>query len=298
MSYKFSFKKVLSLLLTLAVLVTSTFTAYATPLLSSADTTMSVQATQIYKTLDKEQQLKVEKDLAEIKSLGILDGSISYLIDIKPCINKNSTQVTNSGFTYTVQLDNFINNITILSNNREETVYYIQQDEIENILTVKNDGTLLLDGNEIIFSNQTAETVQANETITFYQDNPPYGSSSDYNQFYDYVTDSNVGLSKAMKNIAATVFYAIIGSLPVIGPGAAAVGIASVLYVAYVELYPDTEYLSYQSSLYYHRNASSLTGYINSYGGYVTKYYTSWYAAEDFVDYVETNVYYEIKQIV
>ncbi|MBQ2837710.1 MAG: hypothetical protein IJE67_06255 [Peptococcaceae bacterium] len=290
-------KKAISFILATAILATSSFTVYANDNTYNQSSIMTQQAVVAYETLDAKQKKVVESELLALKNLGIFNADDVKIVNINIKNDDTIVRSTEENYIFSIQLGDYINDITVLNQTKDETVYFIKQGSIENTLILRNDGKVILDGNEVTFSSNISEEIVANETIVYYRENPTYGTASDYTKYYDYITNSIIALENKIKNITATVFFAVISLIPGIGEGAVIAGVAGVLYTTYSEFAPECEYLSCQSSLYHHKNSSS-TGYISAYGGYITKYYTSWYAEKDFADYVDTTVYYEIKQIV
>ena len=244
------YKKLSSILLIFTLLTASTFTAYATPentlpIENTLSESISLEAEQAYNTLTAQQKLQAQMDLSEISAFGLLDPNAGTLI----AINEDGDNLK-----YTIDFGNYTNDITVTANNSIQTSFHIKQGNIENDLTITNTGEVYLDGNLVVYSSDIDDDiVMANVSDTYYTQNSPYGTSGEYTKYYTLETHSNIALENQIKNIATATFYFLISCIPGIGAGAAAAGLAGILYTAYSEFSPNCENLSCKSILYYHK---------------------------------------------
>ncbi len=135
--------------------------------------------------VDKKTQKSMDDDISALQNFGVLSPSDELTANIN----------TDNHIDYTIESEGYENTITILQNDSDTFKMSVQQDDIHNELTIKDDGTMILDGNEIEFAptETTTDTDQITESengialarvtvINRLTNVCPYGSSKEVHQ--------------------------------------------------------------------------------------------------------------------
>ena len=134
----------------------------------------------------------------------------------------------------------------------------IKEGDLLNTLEITNDGRYILNGNVVTFSS--SETIPPSGTgiimprypvDTYYTEDCPYGSDSDYTDYYTFNAKSNIGFGTAFAQITITAFIAILGAVvsPVLGLAAS---FATAILSSFQEYDPHSMCASYKETQYLH----------------------------------------------
>ena len=120
---------------------------------------------------------------------------------------------------FTVQCEDIINEIIVIENTPNKIKLKIKQDDILDVIEIRNDGKILLDGNLIDteYDYSTAYISKSNEIMPmagasiYWRDNVNYGKESDYNHYYSTLNIKDIPLKQAISDITLSGFLTIFG---------------------------------------------------------------------------------------
>lgn len=206
-----------------------------------------------------EMLIKENEELAEIDSEVYEDLMLLESLGLNSEMIKN-TEVDDKKIIYTYEfLDEYVNEITI-----DETdggiIMNAKQGQIHNELIINNDGTIFLDGNEIIIEDQKVEEETLKDSVTqstggwYWYEAAKASSqlkSASYNAYPTSPTSkcANIPLQKAIQSIAVGVVVGILVNYITGGTGAITLantakdGLAGIV-VAFITSDPSTKELS------------------------------------------------------
>lgn len=237
----------------------------------------------------------IDKDLGSLKKIGLLDLSEEFVAKID----------TNSNIIYEGDFGGYTNTISIIQNDEDILKMIICQDDINNELIIRSDGTYILDGN-IIGDEQTKvaeETIQLSnmlsdvepksvEVINRITNICPYGSASDYSYKLGTKKDANINLEKKISKIAVAAFGTIL---------CIELGVSTIASKVYAGLYsflkdsdPNIKGLSYKATNYAHKNYTNT--YIKPIKMYGFKSVYKWYGGINYDGCTTTNTVYQTKE--
>ena len=244
--------------------------------------------------VDKKTQKSMDDDISALQNFGVLSPSDELTANIN----------TDNHIDYTIESEGYENTITILQNDSDTFKMSVQQDDIHNELTIKDDGTMILDGNEIEFAptETTTDTDQITESengialarvtvINRLTNVCPYGSSKDYTYKLGTGKNANINLKKKIEDIALKTFTPIICKL---------LGVPNVttpLKKVYENLRkndPRTKGISYKVTNYAHKKYTNT--YIKPIKMYGFKSLYTWYSKKDYKGKTYKNTLYQTKE--
>lgn len=212
---------------------------------------------------------KINSDFTMMGKTGLLSVE-SQIVDI-------DIQGENAVY-YTVNLGGYENIISV--NSHEDGVdFYSKQGDIENLVTIKDDGYAYIDGQRAGLSRNKDSVVVANST-THWSNGPFYGTGSMYDKFRKHEEIKSVEFVNAVGDLTIATFMLFLG--PIFGDVANMIGLATALadvYQKYVDNNPATKYASYKADSYTVKDG---TGYIDDVYGWNYKYKFTFYMAANF----------------
>lgn len=161
---------------------------------------------------------------------------------------------------YVYQLTDSVRSTIIVEERENSHFLTIKEDSLVNTLEITNDGRYILNGNVITFSgsdllgaSQQDVAVPLYATDTFYTDDCPYGTASDYTKFVTSDAESNISFGTAFVNITLAAFTTIIGAVvnPILGLGAT---FALAILTSFQSYDPHSMCASYKENQYVHKN--------------------------------------------
>ena len=191
---------------------------------------------------------------------------------------------------FTVQCEDIINEIIVIENTPNKIKLKIKQDDILDVIEIRNDGKILLDGNLIDteYDYSTAYISKSNEIMPmagasiYWRDNVNYGKESDYNHYYSTLNIKDIPLKQAISDITLSGFLTIFGGY-LAGLAGAAISFAAssgtTLYNYFQTRDSSTRALSVKGKFYTPKNYTS--GYVPSLFTFIWKY--------DFTAYSQRN---------
>lgn len=240
---------------------------------------------------------KVEEDLFVIEKMGILfSGAVVEIL-----YEQNNGAPT---FRYVVDFGTITNTVEVIENNEDMfTVRCVEGDKVD-VLSKSKDGTLFLDGEEIIIEQEMPPAfaragnvggITPYATETWFQKKSPYGSASDYNYLLTTLNynKTEVKFNKAIRYLTVSAFTSAMASSIAAWAGIGPIGefaIGEVLS-ALVDIDGDVSAVSYKARVYTHKNYTS--GYIAPIIMRVWKYQYQYYASPNLTGPYTTN--YEFK---
>jgi hypothetical protein len=195
-------------------------------------------------------------------------------------------------------------------------VNYLEEGEIENQVTLSNDGKIYLDGNEVTFSVEI-EKDNNNNSLEAYKDSVvvrsggsdqwqttscPYGKERDYSDYQFTERVGNIKLNECLELISDTILRTIL-----LGVGASlASGGTAWAFVSTFVVYDviqtiracgeilgneNTKYLSFKAKVYYHTKGHVVGNLLA-----VQKEKQYWYTQADFEGDYENIIVYSCRQ--
>lgn len=121
---------------------------------------------------------------------------------------------------YVYQLTDSVRSIIIVEERENSHFLTIKEDSLVNTLEITNDGRYILNGNVVTISGSVLLGASRQDvamplyaTDTFYTDDCPYGTASDYTKFVTSDAESNISFGTAFVNITLAAFTTIIGAV-------------------------------------------------------------------------------------
>jgi len=190
--------------------------------------------------------------------------------------------------------------ITFTSFSDTEITFVVESGDIFNTITVKKDGTLLIDDANVADVSRNLfnckSDVATRASSRWCQTSCPYGTPTDYTKSAGSFNNSNVALTDFLKNLSFSAVLALFGAINL--PAGVVFGFSSIVYSGLQEASPNSKGLSYKDTKTWHKSCGSASGgYISAFGAYVTKHSTKWYAEKNYNKYKYTVVDYEIHEI-
>lgn len=233
----------------------------------------------------------IDKDLVSLNKIGVLSLSEEFVAKVD----------TNNNIIYEGDFGGYTNTISIIRNDEDILKMIICQDDINNELIIRSDGTYILDGNVI----GDEQTKVAEETIGLSDVEPksvevinritnicPYGSASDYSYKLGTKKDANINLEKKISKIAVATFGTIL---------CFELGVTTIVSKVYAGLYsflkdsdPNIKGLSYKATNYAHKNYTNT--YIKPIKMYGFKSVYKWYGGINYDGCTTTNTVYQTKE--
>jgi hypothetical protein len=213
------------------------------------------------KDLSKKEAREITQDLESLQSVG-LDDEIS------------SADIEKDGdVTYTVQVNENVSSEIEVNNSGDDLTLDITEGDIHNVVEVTDDNKVFVDGEEVIVekAEESNDLVIGSDRNNWTTTKCPYGSSSSYTKYAGMTGDSDIKVTKLLKDLAVTTIATIVALFsPIAG---FAIAVAATLKSAGA----NSKHLSYKKYRYYHKNGNRVRGTL-----YVTQNRIDWYAKASF----------------
>ncbi|MBR5318926.1 MAG: hypothetical protein IKU46_04960 [Peptococcaceae bacterium] len=305
-------KKLISVILTMAILVTTASPVFAdTAINESGNNELVIR--QALSNASEQEKESINAAVSYLEEKDIL--SIGDLVAIE--MKETNSRTVEHEIVYTIDYDEFTEKIIFTEISDEKVSYTVTQGDITNTVTTFNDGRFLLNGHGIevcrntiendvvsVYNTATNKTnlvrgSEVNSAVTPYAVDISYTTTCPYQTTRDYTylafenEQPNVLLYEVFKELTLTAFTEIISRVyPAAG---VVISIAETLYDFIGDTAPETEGLSYLEENYYHKTCDAMSaGYIDALGYSVTKIVTHWFARPYYAgDWHTTTVYKE-----
>ncbi len=145
---------------------------------------------------------KIENEMEALEQCN-LDTSVIEKINVR-----------SENISYMFNFNGTIEEVELLKNDQTECTYRITSGEIENVVSVKADGSIIVDGFKIQYSSEELQQSDRGVIWTSTKSLSPYGSlsPSDYNDFAASGT-KNLALGQAIDEIAIGTLSTLIGGI-------------------------------------------------------------------------------------
>jgi hypothetical protein len=288
----FDMNKIISVLLTLAIVASSTTGVFAAnntnkdgSLTSSEAAIVSTEnLEQLAKQkLTKNEKEKVKNDYNYLRKLSV---DVGLIHDIE--VVKNGKNV------YKLEFPNNIKEDVTVEHKDGEYIMDVSQgkDKSDNLVLKGKD--IYLDGNKVLVSKDLVSKedvlvskgdVSAQDIIVPMADrdeyvltSSPYGVSADYDKYQYTNSTSSIYLSKQLKDLAMATLVTIVNVFVFVKTYGV---VPSYVALNIINAFPNsTSYgLSFKNYVYYHKNGH----YLTAVGGYVQENYVRWYENTNFL---------------
>ena len=227
-------KKIISLLLTFALVLSLCTTAFAH-----------------HVTLDS-------------KAVASNNETVSFL-DMHHISRDKLVSIDEVGFKpkYVYQLTDAVRSEIVVEETANGRLLTIKEGNLINTLELTNDGRYILNGHTVTFSGSETAPVSNGNTVmpryavdTFYTDVCPYGTVNDYTRFVRSDAVANISFGVAFTNITLAAFTTIIGAVinPILGLSTT---FALAILTSFQDYDPHSTCASYKENQYVHRTKGS-----------------------------------------
>ena len=254
-------------------------------------------------SFSKNERKVIDRQIGRLVDLGLFDSEGSKLISV----DRNGTKDTDSNsnqFRYRINYGPFSETIEFLEDNDDRLSLHISGDGVDNVLTIYNNGKIILDGNEVTIykdENITDMEVILKDDVTgtkssdrWFQSTSPYGGAIDYSTYVSATNKASITLGSNIGSLSYSAAAAILALVS--APFSWAVGISAALWSVFRETAPESYGLSYKATKWRYKT-SPAGGYISQIRKYVHRWNINWYARENYQSFVTNNNQYEVKVI-
>ena len=303
------FKKSISSILVLTLILLSFTSVYAA--VGNAETiertsdgfinsTAEINALVNEKKLSKETTAEIMNEIKIMEDMGLASFDLT------------SINISEDDINYTLQYEDIINVVSVRELADNSIELHFTEGEKEDFVVKTADGKIILNGNEVLFTEETFhEYSPLSVDESFYEYPPislsagftyittstcPYGSASDYSHLSSTTSVANVTLGTYLRNMTAGAVVAVLAGIVLGGIGSIAAagtallsGAATSLIATAVTYNPNSQNLSYSATTYYHKNTKTYE--INS-TQKVKKIVTYWYAYKNYINHAKTTTLY------
>lgn len=239
--------------------------------------------------LTKDEERTVIEEVSTLEAIGVLCEAEIISVDVE-----KSAAAEDISVEYTLDYNGYENVITDVEQSYDEISYHAEQGDVSNDVVIKNDGTITVDGKEVLISEYKEEEfgkrgkVRANAENSWYSSSCPYGTASSYSKLYASGQCKDIQLRAAIRDIAMSVFLTIVFG----AAGKLASFCATAAYNYIVNKAPLTSGISYKVKKYQRPEGS----YVTAKKMTILKCCYTWYSNINFWGYAKYNTAYYCRQ--
>lgn len=197
------------------------------------------------------------------------------------------TKNVENQLVYELSFGKYTNEISI-DRLTDKTEITYQQDDITNVVTICENGDLLVDG--VFVTNTVEQKAARRRSYTAWTQTPGYGTSSSYKYLHHTDQCSNVQLTKDVRDLTIGVFTNILEAVTGLDIWGDLGDLLTFVYEQLVYKNPTTDAISYKAPVY---TTQSGTGLVNNTVGYCYKYVFTFYANINYNQSVGTQTWYQ-----